>query len=279
MTTEFPARLHVLLARNSPAAVVIRRGPSDYACTVGWNRTADTFTEGQWLHGRIYERRSDLSPDGRYLIYFAMNAKWQSDTGGAWTAISRAPWLRAVTLLGKGDCWNGGGLFTRRQRYWLNDGTGHNVIRASTEVRPDPNFAPERRFGGECPGVYYPRLIRDGWVLRERATVSETESFTVFEKPLERGWLLRKTAHEQLDSPPGKGCYWDSHELVHTGGMTIPAPDWEWAERDGRRLVYADGGCLYAVPLPAADALVLAEPILLRDFTAMRFEERKAPYT
>jgi cytochrome bd-type quinol oxidase subunit 2 len=28
---------------------------------------------GQWLKGRIYERRSDLSPDGKHLIYFAMN--------------------------------------------------------------------------------------------------------------------------------------------------------------------------------------------------------------
>jgi len=279
MPTEFPARLHVLLARNSPTAVVIRRGPSHYACTIGWNRTADTFTEGQWLHGRIYERRSDLSADGRYLIYFAMNARWKSDTGGAWTAISRAPWLRAVTLLGKGDCWHGGGLFTRRHRYWLNDGAGHRVIRDSTEVQPDPDSAPERRLGGECPGVYYPRLIRDGWALREGITVSPTESFTVFDKPLGSGWLLRKVAHEQLDSPPGRGCYWDEHELINPAGdVTIDGPDWEWAELDRRRLVYAKHGCLYAVALPSADARTLAEPTLLRDFNPMTFEARTAPY-
>ena len=89
---SFPARLHVLLAGHSSAAVVIRRGPSDRVCTIGWDRKTDTFELGQWLHGRIYERRSDLSPDGKHLIYFALNAQWDSDTGGSWTAISRASW-------------------------------------------------------------------------------------------------------------------------------------------------------------------------------------------
>jgi len=41
-----------------------------------------------------------------------MNGHWGSATGGSWTAISRAPWLRALVLFGKGDCWHGGGLFT-----------------------------------------------------------------------------------------------------------------------------------------------------------------------
>ena len=146
-------------------------------------------------------------------------------------------------------------------------------------MQPDPDSAPERRLGGECPGVYYPRLIRDGWALREGITVSPTESFTVFDKPLGSGWLLRKVAHEQLDSPPGRGCYWDEHELINPAGdVTIDGPDWEWAELDRRRLVYAKHGCLYAVALPSADARTLAEPTLLRDFNPMTFEARTAPY-
>ena len=268
--STFPARLHALLARHSSMSFAFRRGPSHHVCVIGWDRNTDTFTEGEWLRGRIYERRSDLSADGRYLIYFALDAHWKSETGGAWTAISRAPGLAAVTLLAKGDGWNGGGLFTTAHRYWLNDGSGHRVIRTSSEVQPDPKWVPERRFGGECPGVYYPRLIRDDWTLRERITVSPRASFTVFDKPLKNGWLLRKVAHEQLDSPPGKGCYWDEHELANPAtGVTIDRPDWEWAERDGGRLVFAEAGCLYAVGIPARGAQVLEEPVLLRDFTAM----------
>src|SRR3954469_17262682 len=105
---HFPARLHVLLAADAPTAVVIRRGPSQSVCTVLWDRKTDEFTLGQWMRGRIYERRCDLSPDGRHLVYFAMNGRWDAETKGAWTGVSRAPYLKAITLLAKGDCWNGG---------------------------------------------------------------------------------------------------------------------------------------------------------------------------
>lgn len=76
MTTETQktspaARLHAILARRGSNAVVFRRGPSNKVAVVGWNRSNDTFTLGQWLHGRIYPLRCDLSPKGEYLIYFA----------------------------------------------------------------------------------------------------------------------------------------------------------------------------------------------------------------
>src|SRR5436305_9766331 len=93
---KFPARLHVLLGIDAKVGLVIRRGPSKSVCTVLWNRERDTFKLGQWMRGRIYERRSDLSPDGRHLIYFAMNGRWQSETKGSWTAISRVPYLKAM---------------------------------------------------------------------------------------------------------------------------------------------------------------------------------------
>jgi hypothetical protein len=75
MPAKFPPRLHVLLARDTPYAVILPRGPSKTTCSIGWDRRNDTFTIGQWLRGRIYERRSDLSPDGKHLIYFAMNGR------------------------------------------------------------------------------------------------------------------------------------------------------------------------------------------------------------
>lgn len=69
-----PARLHILLATKSPYAVIFRRGPSNRVCAIGWDRATDSFQMGQWLSGRIYERRGDLSPDGTHMIYFAMSA-------------------------------------------------------------------------------------------------------------------------------------------------------------------------------------------------------------
>jgi hypothetical protein len=170
---SFPARIHILLAREARIGVVFRRGPSKCVCTLLWDRNRDEFTLGQWMRGRIYERRSDLSPDGLHLIYFAMNFKrhsWNSATGGSWTAISRAPYLKAVTLLAKGDCWSGGGLFTDNQRYWLNDGYGHTQMHDTGEVRRDVGYRPHENYGGECPGVYYLRLQRDGWRWGELST-------------------------------------------------------------------------------------------------------------
>ena len=63
MTRGFPARLHVLLAAKAPVGLVFRRGPANAVCTVGWNRETDKFELGQWLRGRIYERRSPESGD------------------------------------------------------------------------------------------------------------------------------------------------------------------------------------------------------------------------
>jgi hypothetical protein len=272
--TRFPARVHILLACDAPLGLVIRRGPSKRVCTILWDRRTDEFQLGQWLNGRIYERRSDLSPDGKHLIYFAMNGKWDDEAKGSWTAISRAPYLKAFTLLAKGDCWHGGGLFTRAGRYWLNEGYGHKVVRDSREVKRDTKYAPTTGFGGECPGVYYLRLIRDGWQLTGHEKLGKLRDQTVFEKPLTGDWTLRKIAHEQLGSPPGKGCYWDEHTLIREG-QVIPCPGWEWADRDGERLVWSADGKLSAGVL-GDDGL--GETTELHDFNPMIYAPILAPY-
>jgi hypothetical protein len=44
MPAKFPPRLHVLLARDTPYAVILRRGPSKTTCSIGWDRRKDTAT-------------------------------------------------------------------------------------------------------------------------------------------------------------------------------------------------------------------------------------------
>jgi hypothetical protein len=274
---SFPARLHVLLARTGNQALVIRRGPAKEVCAIGWDRARDTFEEGQWLRGRIYERRCDLSSDGKYFLYFAMNGHWGSATRGSWTAISRTPWLRALVLLGKGDCWHGGGLFTGTNTYWLNDGYGHKVMQESRHLIRDLQFRPAAHYGGECPGVYYNRLTRDGWHLVEHIVAHGMKAVTVFEKSIDKGWVLRKLAHEEVGAPVGNGCYWDEHELEHAErNQRIACPDWQWAEWSRGELLYASKGCLYRVPRPTEQGL--GEAKLIRDFNDMKFVARRAPY-
>ena len=269
-------RLHVLLAAEAPLGVVIRRGPSKRVATFLWDRRTDAFQLGQWLNGRIYERRSDLSPDGKHFLYFAMNGRWETEARGSWTAVSRAPFLKALALFPKGDCWYGGGLFTGSHTYWLNDGGGHAVLRDTKAVRRDRRYRPAGNYGGECPGVYFHRLIRDGWTYHGRVSLGGGKDQDVFDKPAPDGWVLRKIAHAEVGAPVGKGCYWDEHELVHPArDAVIRRPQWEWAEVDGKRLVWAAEGRLFAgTPSPAGPANVTE----LFDFGAAEYVPVAAPY-
>jgi hypothetical protein len=272
---RFPARIHVLLAGEAPVGVVVRRGPSRNVCTLLWDRTKDMFHLGQWLRGRIYERRCDLSPDGKYLIYFAMNMK-SSETRGSWTAISLTPYLKAITLYAKGDCWLGGGLFTSNKTYWLNDGCTDEILTESPEVRRDLTYQPLGNYGGECPSVYYRRLQRDGWAYVNQISSGWGNKVDIFEKILRDGWLLRKFAHAEVGAPPGKGCYWDEHELWHAkSGALIECPSWEWAEVERGRLVWAARGQLWAGDLHEG---AVQDQKVLYDFNDMQFEPVEAPY-
>ncbi len=280
MGVYFLARLHVLLARTAPVGIVVRRGPNKQVATLLWDRQNDTFALGQWLKGRIYERRCDLSPDGRYLLYFAMNGRWQSESRGAWSAVSRAPYLKAIAMFPKGDCWNGGGLWTSETTYWLNEAGAppvwHTVLHDTDEVVRDRTYQPPERFNNECLGVYYPRLLRDGWRLMRRSRPSDFAAVDVFEKPLTCGWILRKIAHSGGYQPRGRGVYWDEHELVQSGsGDSVKHCEWEWAERDGDRLVWAERGALMCGELTAQG---LENVTRLKDFNGMAFQAVQAPY-
>jgi hypothetical protein len=152
---SFPARVHIILARKAGVTVVIRRGPSKSVGTLLWDRKEDTFHMGQWLRGRIYERRCDLSPDGRHFPYFAMNGQWSSEVKGSWTAISHAPYLKAIGLWANGTCWNGGGLFMTDQSYWLNACKAGHESHLEPAGLAEPGEHPfHERYGGEFPGVY-----------------------------------------------------------------------------------------------------------------------------
>jgi hypothetical protein len=275
--TKFPARLHVLVARNGNNAIVIRRGPSKQVCTFEWNRKTNAFTQGQWLKkARIFERRSDISANGKYWIYFALDGRWNSKTKGSWTAIAKTPWLKAITLYAKGDGWNGGGLFSYDNVYWLNDGYGHKKIHQSNLVKRNCEYTPKSNYGGECPYVYYNRLQRDGWNLVETIKLGKWREKVVFEREMSRGWLLRKNCHEQVGSPIGKGCYWDEHELINKNGEVVSQPDWEWAEWIDGSIIFAEFGKLYQLNI--INTSELKEAKLLHDFNDYKFKKLSAPY-
>src|SRR6185503_4777545 len=233
-----PPRLHVILARESSRAIVIRRGPSKHTCTVGWDRQTDEFTMGQWLKGRIYERRCDLSPRGEHFIYFAMNGRWMSETRGSWTAISRAPYLEAIGLWPKGDCWNGGGVFIDDKHFWLNGHAPDVAMLRPRHLHASP--CPESFFAGmgECPLIYYPRLQRDGWKEGSSHAANDRSHTTHFSKRLPGGWMLHKLAQCGMDhGRQRRPVYFDEHALMPPdSSKPLEFPSWEWCDADARRL-------------------------------------------
>lgn len=277
MPKLFPPRLHILLARNATTAVVIRRGPTKHVATFLWDRNGDRFSLGQWMSGRIYERRSDLSPDGKHLLYFAMNGRWTTESEGSWSAVSRAPYLKAINFYPKGDCWEGGGLFLNNKSFWLNDRyfRKHPNQRESKSVTRNADYWPALRYNSEDTGVYYVRLQRDGWELVEQSG-HKLDAMAIFDKRMPNGSTLRKIAHEQIGAPPGKGCYWDEHVVIGPKGKTTRYADWEWAEVDGKRLVWCERGQLFAAS--CCDKSRLGASKLLHDFQGYKFEAMEAPY-
>ena len=115
--------LFVIMARDRPVAVILRRGPSDWYHVILWDTARDRFERGAWLRGRIYEDRCDLSPDGELLLAFVhQGRKAGSATTHAWSAVSRPPWLHALALWPQGTTYGGGGRFTGKRSLTLRNG-------------------------------------------------------------------------------------------------------------------------------------------------------------
>lgn len=257
---RFPPRLHILLARDAPYGLIIRRGPAKVVCTIGWNRANDTFQLGQWLRGRIYEYRCDLSPDGRHFLYFALTGRWSSETKGSYSAISRAPYLKAISLYPQGDTWGGGGVFLDHHTFTLYG--------SSVPLRADPALTqvPVQRWVG---GPHAARLERDGWLL---SSMDEA----AYELPGPCGWNLRLQLRSGFPPAPGRGCHWEEYALVHaTSGRVHALPDFEWVGIDGARLVWSSAGTLNAARFTSQG---LDSVTQLADFNALHFERRQAPY-
>ena len=161
--------------------------------------------------------------------------------------------------------------------FWLNAFMfGHEEQQAPDKLRQRKKFPFDEHYGGECPGVYYHRLQRDGWRLQSHGTENRSDGYSLFEKTLPGGWILEKTAHATIDHPVGKGCYYDTHCLIHPAQeLILNFPDWEWADLDRKRLVWVEKGVLNAARITSMGPVDTQQ---LHDFNPMKFEALKAPY-
>jgi hypothetical protein len=273
-------RLSVLLARASDRAVIFRRGPSKRVLLIRWHRMDDSFYFGQWFKGRIYEHRCDLSPDGERLLYFAASYK---PPHFSWTAISRPPFLTALALWPKGDCWGGGGAFVTKHRVRLNHRDGEMKLAGSSRL---PKAMVVEPFGkhsgwGEDSPIHEALLSRDGWQLTNEGKAVEHKfsaplwySFSppqVWSKP--NPVVPRLILHSSLLGIGMREGPW--HVLSH--GVTLGArtvvdigkSDWADWDRNGDLLFGLNGRLLRR----SLEGKALRAEICLLDMTKLRFRE------
>ncbi len=251
-----PCRISVLLARAASEALVLRRGPSRWVQLLRWRTDCDEFHPGQWFKGRIYDRRSDLSPLGTRFIYFASKIDRRTiadrEHTYAWTAVSRPPYFTALALWPKGDCWHGGGLFESETEIWLNHhpdvATPHPGHVPPSGLRVAPN--PEAH--GEDAPIWRRRMIRDGWRLAVEGSYPyrngawQTEAKEVWERSHPTQDLILRRTLDAIDFEAYGGPYVESFSVIRAGSET-PIESARWADFDYHgRLVFARGGCLYA---------------------------------
>ena len=122
---------------------------------IRWQTERDAFEEGAWFHGRIYEERCDLSPDGSLFVYFCHGGALRPRYTDAWTALSRAPWLYALGLWPRGSTWGGGGRFldNRRLKLHVNMRVATHPDHPATGLKILEGDAEYHRSTGEVEGA------------------------------------------------------------------------------------------------------------------------------
>ena len=263
--------------------MIFRRGPSRQVQLLRWNTATDAIEEGQWLKGRIYERRCDLSPDGGLLLYFAANYRPPYAT---WTAVSRPPYLTAIALWPKGDAWGGGGLFDTRSRIALNHREEQTALAEGFRV---PKWVTVHPFGqypgrGEDDPIWSTRLERDDWILASGGTVAAKERKAnvwitldpplIWEKrhPLAADRYVLQMIVRGVREQNGP-WYLTEHTV-----SAEPLGRTEWADWDASGdLLFSKGPLLCRVPFTRGRLAPLAEARVIRDFSDTAFEARESP--
>jgi hypothetical protein len=155
-------RIYGIPATDAPIVAVFRRGPSVWSHVGRWDLNSRTYQSGAWLRGRIFPRRSDLSPDGRYLSYFAHKPTAGWELGEAYVAVSKLPWLTALHAFATCGTWSRGYYFTAEGDSESPDGAKLPIPYGLRSI-PAEQFANERRRGWHEAPDSPPRHPDDHW--------------------------------------------------------------------------------------------------------------------
>jgi hypothetical protein len=262
-----PPRLFGIPALDAPVVAVLRRGPSGWMSVGRWEVSSMTYEQGSWLRGTIYPQRCDLSPDGRWLCYFALKGSARWSLGSTYIAISKLPWLTALAAWATCGTWTSGLHYERDPSVWRvtdpNEG-GLAALRGRVglAVTAPASFLVERRRGWREAEGSPPRDPSDMWDERRVADLTLEKP-----RPGDHGVKLAVSG-EYAAFRSGTRTRAVAYRIVASEQET-PLAGVQWAEwaADGRLLVATHAGELQARepddwgrPVAVAASLSLSVP-------------------
>lgn len=260
MQTQVPPRIYCISAAAAPVVAVFRRGPSNWAHVGRWDLAAGRYELGAWLGGRLFPRRSDLSPDGQYLCYFAHKPSATWEQGEAYVAISKLPWLTALHSFPTCGTWTRGYCFTENCEPDSLQGAALPIPYGLRSI-PAIQFANERRRGWiEAPDSPA-RDPKDIWDERRNARMRKLQPHGTRVLCVESlGWAGGEFGVEQaVDGLRVR------YSLESNGDLDL-LDDLQWADwsREGHLLVATRAGQLQVRRLDGGRSDIVSEVDLSR---------------
>ncbi|MCC7434182.1 MAG: hypothetical protein IT363_05810 [Methanoregulaceae archaeon] len=274
------------MATRAPIAVLFRRGPSKLTQLLLWNLETDEITPGQWIQGKVFVRRCDLSPDGKLLVtaisnYSAQKNKLASEEYGLetwstsfWTAVSRPPYFTALALWFLGASYNGGGIWVDNHTLGFNNqpyadheakplGSGYRRVDLNLDVSEDR-------------AIWNQLLKSRGWTAERSSIFRRDDPASGIRFKLFRGGHIR-----YRESSVRKRWLWyesETWELLDSEGNIVRAfedqPEGHvWIDVDHReRVLLAVSGRIYVW-----EGFPSGEPSLIADLNSNSFAECPPP--
>ena len=127
---------------------------------------------------------------------------------------------------------------------------------------------------GEDPGIYFPKLLRDGWEYTETREEGPGKIHR-FVKAINRQLTLEKSFHVSLNSPPGKGVYYETHKIKGIDDAALSATDFENLDVYRTQLFWTNAGQLFTADFKRDQ---VSAPVIVHDFNQYEFTALTAPY-
>ncbi len=304
MAKHFP-RIDGLTAVEANKVILFRRGPRNYTQMLIWDFNTDEVTPGQWINSRVFTRRSDVSPDGKYVALFirgrgdfipqypkSIQPEPHEDT---YVSISRPPHYTSVGLWISSGSWGGAGIWKDNQTFYAHPDPYffRSGIQPPQEIKVirkaymrDPEFNIHRRklFARKWKPVSAHQLQPVPKVVEEITFATRIRAFFKLIGPVQsiKEFIGSATTFSKtFEYGQIKYHYHWEHETAQVfdihGVLKLELrrkehhPLWIDVDNSGR-LVYADKGCLYAWrDFPNG------EPQLIADLNPNKFENVPPP--